>query len=545
MARYRSFRRARPEHLFAGLALLTSVGIPALQSPMARAIGATPSAPDAVRGDFNNDGYADIAMGVIGEGDALTKPGAVQVIYGSANGLDPLAAPGHPGNQLIFQPTPGPQHFAGFGLALAVGDFNGDGFGDLAVGANGENIGLDGNNEGSVTVFYGSATGLVPGSAQRLTEATPTKSNQFGFFVAAGDFNGDGRDDLAVDALNKAVNGVAGAGAVLLYPGSSTGLVSANPAQLDADKPGTKGAATYYAQFGSELAVGDVNNDGRADLAVAAPGDTVKGKIAAGAVHLFFGCSGGPNCTLLNTGTDQYITQETIGVQGSAEAGDTFGLALAMANFGRGPGADLAVGVPGEGVKTAAAAGVVQVFYSDGAQLTVEGNQFLNQGNGWIADTAEENDRFGSVLAAGNLGKSPEAELVIGVTFEDVGTVVDAGVVHVVYGSANGLSQSASQLLSQDAANIPGVVTAAYGFGKSLAVANFGYSAEGDLAIASRDTVNGQPAAGAVTVLYGSPGRIAGAAHVQYWTQESPGVLDIAEAGDLLGGASGQPGLTG
>lgn len=543
MARSRSFRRARPAHLLAGLVLLTTVGVPALESPLARAVTATPSAPDAVRGDFNNDGYADIAIGVIAEGDAVSKPGAVQVIYGSANGLDAVAGPGHPGNQLLF--SPGPQNFAGFGLALAVGDFNGDGFGDLAVGANGENIGIDGNNEGSVTVFYGSASGLVAGSAQRLTEVTPTAVNQFGFFVAAGDFNGDGKDDLAVDVLNKAVNGVAGAGAVLLYPGSSTGLVSANPVQLDADKPGTEGVAASYAQFGSELAVGDVNNDGRADLAVAAPGDTVKGKATAGSVHLFFGCSTGPNCALLNTATDQYITQETVGVPGSAEVGDSFGLALSMANFGRGPGVDLAIGVPGEALGKVQGAGVVHVFYSDGGQLTVDGNQFLFQGNGWIADAAEAGDRFGSVLTAGNLGRSPEAELVIGVTFEDVGALADAGVVHVAYGGAEGITLSASQMLSQDAANIPGVVTAAYGFGKSLAVANFGYGPEGDLAIASRDTVNGQPAAGAVTVLYGSPGRIAGAANVQYWTQDSPGLLDIAEPGDLFGGASGQPGLTG
>ncbi|HEV8626907.1 MAG TPA: FG-GAP repeat protein [Acidimicrobiia bacterium] len=545
MARIRSFHRARPAHLLAGLTLLTSVGLPLLESPPARAATTTPAAPGAAKGDFNNDGYADIAIGVPLESLTFSMQGAVQIIYGSATGLDAVAAPGHPGSQMLVQPAPYAQELGAFGLALAVGDFNGDGFGDLAVGANGEDIGVGGNNEGTVTVFYGSAKGLVPTSAQRLTEATPTAGNQFGFVLAAGDFNGDRKDDLAVDVLNKVVNGVPGAGAVLVYRGGSTGLVGTNPAQLDADEPGTKGVATKFAQFGSELEVGDVNNDGRSDLAVAAPFDTVKGKLGAGAVHLFFGCSGGPNCTLLNTATDQYISQATDGVQGSPEVDDGFGLALAMGNFGRGPGADLAVGVPNETVNGAAAAGAVQVFYSDGAQLTVAGSQFLNQGNGWIADTAEAGDKFGAVLAAGNLGKGPEAELVIGTTFEDVGAVADAGVVQVVYGSPDGLSRSASQLLTQDSPNVPSAVTAGFGFGKAVAIANFGDSPEGDLAISSRDTVNGFAAAGAVTVLYGSSGRIGNATHVQYWTQDSPGIADTAEAGDLFGGVNGQPGLTG
>src|SRR4051794_17610218 len=131
----RTFRRARPAHLVAGLVLLTSVGVPILQSPVAKAATATPSVPGAARGDFNNDGYADIAIGVPLEADTLDMQGAVQVIYGSATGLDPVAAPGHPGNQFLLEPTPG--LLAAFGLALAVGDFNGDKFGDLAVGANG------------------------------------------------------------------------------------------------------------------------------------------------------------------------------------------------------------------------------------------------------------------------------------------------------------------------------------------------------------------------------------------------------------------------
>jgi hypothetical protein len=547
MGYHRSLRRARPASLLAGLALLSTVGVPLLHADPAAAApapaSAIPATPGSARGDFNHDGYADIAIGVPLETVSVSMQGAVEIIYGSAAGLDPVAAlPGHPGEQFLLQQTPG-DAFA-FGLALAVGDFNGDGFGDLAVGANGEDVGPTGQNEGSVTVFYGSATGLVPASAQYFNESTPTLNNQFGFNLAAGDFNGDHKDDLAVDVLNETVNGVANAGAVIVYPGSATGVDTAHPAQLDADKPGTKGVATGGAQFGSVLAVGDVNRDGRADLAVAAPGDTVNGKANAGAVHLFFGCSTGVTCTLLDTATDQYISQGSPGVQGTPEVADFFGLALAMGDFGRGPGADLAVGVPYEDIKSVTDAGLVQVFYSNGSKLAFGNDQFLHQG-GSLGDIAETGDEFGAVLAAGNVGNGPQADLVIGVPFETVGTAASAGAIHVLYGGPNGLKTSGVEFITQDSPNIPSSVNPSYGFGKSLTIANFGFSPEGDLAIASRDTVNGQTAAGAVTVLYGGAGSIGSATQIQYWTQDSPGVSDDAEAGDLFGGVYGQPGLAG
>ncbi len=548
MARYHLLRRARPAHLLAGLALLASVGVPLLDAPSARAAGPAPVAPGSARGDFNNDGFADLAVGVPLETAVFNMQGAVQIIYGGPSGLDPVAAAGHPGEQLLLQPDPYPQDAAAFGLSLAVGDFNGDNFGDLAVGANGEDIGEDGQNEGSVTVFYGSGDGLVTASAQRLTEATPTQDNQFGFYLAAGDFDGNGADELVSGILNANVNGVEKAGAALIYAGTAGGLDAANPVQLDADQPGTEGTASEWAQFGSVLATGDVNADGRTDLAVGAPGDTVKGNINAGSVHVFYGCADGANCRLVNTATDQLITQSAPGVSGSAEAGDFFGIALAMANFGRGAGDDLAVGIHSEDIKDIAGAGAVQVFYSNGSGLNLPEGQFFSQGLGGLPDTPEAGDQFGAVLAAGNIGKGPEAELVIGSPFEDfdspAGPLLSAGSVTVLYGAPGGLWHS-NELITQDSPNIPSQIGDSYGFGKSLTIANFGFSGVGDLVIASRDTVNGQVAAGAVTVLYGGTGAIVNATTIQYWTQESFGVSDTAEAGDLFGGVFGQPGLVG
>ena len=108
----------------------------------------TAEAPDVfgwalATGDFNGDGFADLAVGAPGETiGAASRAGIVHILYGSANGL---AAQG---NQVFHQDRPGVQETAEggdtFGWALATGDFNGDGFADLAIGAPGEAFGAAG-----------------------------------------------------------------------------------------------------------------------------------------------------------------------------------------------------------------------------------------------------------------------------------------------------------------------------------------------------------------------------------------------------------------
>jgi hypothetical protein len=450
-----------------------------------------------------------------------------------------------PDQLLVQTDAEGPEIFDGFGLSLAAGDFNGDGFSDLAVGANGEDVGIDGNNEGSVSVFYGSKSGLAKTAAQYLTEAVPTDSAQFGFFVAAGDFNGDGRDDLAVGLLNKMVGTAAGAGAVLLYPGSSAGLATDAVRQLDQDSPNTHNKAEAGDQFGSVMAVGDVNRDGRDDLAVSAPAERVNGNSLAGAVSLFFGCSSGANCNGLLDTKDQYITQDMPGVMDTAEKGDFFGIALAMADFGKGSGADLAVGIFGEDISGLKDNGAVAVFYSDGNRLATSSSQLFTPGTGGVPGVPSVTDEFGATLAAGNIGKGAQADLVIGAPFTDIDGMVDAGTVTVLYGTSQGLTTAGAERLTQDSPGIPSATAASFGFGKTLVVADFGRSGQDDLAIGSRDTVDGVPTAGAVTILYGGTGKIGASADPQYLTQNSPGMEDSAEANDLFGGVWGQPGLAG
>ena len=198
-----------------------------LPDPPGKANGIDKHCPQAgsssgvAKGDFNGDGFADLAIGEPFEDTPSTEPdaGAVIVIYGSANGLTATGGAGIPASQFWSQNSPGvpgaSESGDHFGSALAAGDFNGDGFSDLAIGAEGEDIVIDGvgnfSNLGAVTVIYGSANGLTttnpPVAAQFWDETDFDEFNQgrlvlveedgFGSSLAWGDFNHDGVGDLA------------------------------------------------------------------------------------------------------------------------------------------------------------------------------------------------------------------------------------------------------------------------------------------------------------------------------------------------------------
>ena len=167
-------------------------------------------------GDFDRDGFADLVIGVPGEAPSTPiadrprtrgRAGAVQVIYGSAGGLTTAR------DRLWFQGfggVPGDRVTSvGFGSALAVGDFDGDGYPDVAIGAPGSTVsGLWGS--GQVVILRGSAAGLTAAGAQVWDQTSPGVASEpedpgenwmgerFGSVLAAGDLDADGRSDLAI-----------------------------------------------------------------------------------------------------------------------------------------------------------------------------------------------------------------------------------------------------------------------------------------------------------------------------------------------------------
>jgi FG-GAP repeat len=121
-------------------------------------------------GDFDSDGFGDLAVGVPGKTAACSTSGAVHVLYGTPTGVTGQ------GSQFFTQKSPGvlstAEQYDLFGDALAAADFDTDGFADLIVGVSGEGIG-DLEGAGAVHVLYGTPTGMTGSSSQFFTKAAP------------------------------------------------------------------------------------------------------------------------------------------------------------------------------------------------------------------------------------------------------------------------------------------------------------------------------------------------------------------------------------
>ena len=182
-------------------------------------------------GDFNNDGYHDLAIGAPKEniGD-LADAGTVHVIYGAEGGLNA------DGNQVWSQETPGiagaPESGDVFGNSLATGDFNGDGFDDLAIGVSRDDVGVI-TDAGAVHVLHGRSGGLSADTSQVWTQDDTDilegaeEGDQFGLVLAAGDFDLDSFSDLAIAVPFEDLAGVENTGAVnVLYGDRSADLLT-------------------------------------------------------------------------------------------------------------------------------------------------------------------------------------------------------------------------------------------------------------------------------------------------------------------------------
>jgi FG-GAP repeat len=450
--------------------------------------------------DFDGDGIADLAIGApCDPAGGVGCAGAVVVIFGDVVNMSSDRS------QLVSLATPGvqgdPSVGAGFGEVLAAGDFDGDGFSDLAVGMPSQRVGGK-TDAGAVHVLFGSPGGLTGDGDLLLTQATTgipgdlAEFRGFGSSLAAGDLGRGAASDLVIGVENQSAGGTPQAGALAVLYGSAGGPDAATAQLWTAATKGVPGAPLQQSDWGTALAIGNFGRGPTKDLAIGAPNDTAKGRSDAGSVTVLYGRSSG-----LSSRHAVRLTEKTLGR--AVRNGDQLGSALAAANFGGGANADLAIGVPGASVEGVIGAGAVDVLYGSGpAGLVLGSDQRLTQAGTGTGST-EQFDGFGDSLAGGDVGKGSPADLAIGIPREDFGSEMDAGAVTLVFATASGLDPSDAVGLLQGP--FGGANEAGDRFGDSLAILPLNASAPLDLAIGSPlDDIGDVGDAGAVYDGYGS-----------------------------------------
>jgi hypothetical protein len=312
-----------------------------------------------------------------------------------------------------------------FGSAFATGDFDGNGYPDLAVGVPGQDLnGL--RDAGAVHVLYAQRSGLsvdgneVWSQLRSGVQGEPQIFDRFGFALAAGDFNGDRIDDLAVGVPFER-GAFSNEGAVNVIYGTTGGLSPKNDQLLR--PPAADQGLNLNAQYGYALAAGDVNGDGITDLAIGAPGWFE----LCGSIYVRYGRADGLFRSLSQAQTTDL-----------PEPGDFFGLSLAVADFNGDGFADVAAGAPGEELAGLLEAGAVSVFYG-APGISLRGGQFWHQGSHGVRDKVEAGDRYGWALTAGDYTGDGIADLAIGVPLEEVNTITDEGATGVLLGLPIGL----------------------------------------------------------------------------------------------------------
>ncbi|MFE7274177.1 FG-GAP-like repeat-containing protein [Streptomyces sp. NPDC057623] len=417
-------------------------------------VAAVPAAAaSGLEGDFNGDGYQDVAVSaprasVAGHATA----GSVTVLYGSPTGA------GAGKIQSLSQNSAGVPGGAeagdGFGSHTSAGDFNGDGYADLAVGVPGEDVGSD-TDGGTAVILWGGSAGLSGGTT--VSDPAPGSHDSFGAPLAAGDYNGDGRADLAVGSDQNTVDvyrgGFTKSGAtgghykvttpVLkvqgndifnLTPGDVNNdgrtdlLVDGYEGETSGDYyfnanyylPGSTGGVTtsgaHKLPAGLISDIGDIDNDGYGDIVIGNHWDASSdsaGAAKGGAVRVVWGTSAGPNG---GTGT---LEQNSDGIPGTSETGDAFGWELSLGDINGDGYDDLAIGSPGEDLNGVADAGMVSVLYGSTSGFQGGPAQSLAQDTPGVPGDNEKGDGFGGELLLTDTTGDGKADLTVGLPYEN------------------------------------------------------------------------------------------------------------------------------
>ncbi len=361
----------------------------------------------ASAGDMNGDGFGDLIVGARLYDNGENDEGLAMIFLGARTGPALTPAMSWETNQ------PG----AEFGSSVAsAGDVNGDGLGDVIVGARLYDSTL--LNEGAAFVFLGQSVGVTTMSSIGWV-SNQVGSELGGAVASAGDVNGDGFSDVLV-AARRYDSPEQDEGVVFMFLGTPTGSSPTSGANWEGNQ--------VEAQFGAAIAsAGDVNADGLGDFVVGAP-FAERGEIDEGRIYLYRG-SATPGLPAVLDGAREVD-------QASAQ----FGASVAGAGDVDGDGfADVLVGAPH----------FDNAFVDEGRAFLYRGSPLgLELAPAWTAYGDQDGAQFGVALnSAGDVNGDGFADVVVGAPFFDSGETsgeTDEGVMYLYRGGPGGLEGAAS-----------------------------------------------------------------------------------------------------
>ncbi len=388
-----------------------------------------------------------------------------------------------------------------FGYSVAsLGDLDGDGVGDLAVGAYADDDG--GSDRGAVWILFLNTDGTVK-SHQKISDTEGGFSgildddDRFGYSAASlGDLDGDGVGDLAVGA-GADDDGFFDYGAVWVLFLNTDGTVKSHQKISDSEG-GFDGMLSNIDNFGGSLtSLGDLDGDGVSDLAVGAPGDDDGGGQLSrhGAVWVLFLKLDG------SVKGHQKISDLEGGFTGFLADGDNFGASAARLGDLNGDGVvEVVVGAP-LAEDGGADRGAVWVLFLN-IHGSVISHRKISATEGGFNGILDDGDRFGSSLAAlGDLDGDGVGDLAVGAALDDDGDN-GRGAVWVLFLRSNGTVKS-HQKISDTEGGFTGTLDYGDNFGWSAAsLGDLNRDGVSDIAVGAIDDDDGGPDHGAVWVLF-------------------------------------------
>ncbi|TGL59065.1 hypothetical protein EHQ58_09110 [Leptospira ognonensis] len=328
--------------------------------------------------DINGDGYSDL---VIGSGLHTSDTGRVYIFH-STGGSGITATNVSSATTTIT----GQAVVNRFGYSISMGDINGDGYSDIAVGAY-----RTSSYTGQIYIFYSSGTSGITvtgaSSADKIISGEATNNN-FGYSIFISDLNSDGYSDVVVGARNHSSS----AGRVYIFNSAgSSGVTISSYSSASITISGESGSG----MFGYALTSGDINGDGYIDLVVSAN----ERNSNTGSVYVFHasGLSGITTTSAASAST--IITGES--------TLNWFGDAVSVGDINIDGYADLVVGASGYNSNT----GRVYIFHSSGSS----GITITQASSASRTITGEAtSDKFGFALICQDLNGNGYADILAG-----------------------------------------------------------------------------------------------------------------------------------